>query len=188
MRATNSRFTKKGRGLSGGDVRRAAAWLAMLLASADSHAARAAVLPLMSGVDQQMSPTEVSALQGGADGHPYATLALLYLLRDTSSVQDGALYLESVPEVSLTSVLLDSADRDAISTLLGTLLWNPYSASKFFVRVSWSVRSVPSAKVVEFHTQLLVEGGSFSHPPLESDIAVLLRNGSVRFLAPAARM
>jgi hypothetical protein len=172
-------------------ARRAVASLAILLAGAGGQAAWSAALPILTTTDQQMSPTEVSALQGGANGHPYATLALLYLLRDTadtSSVQDGALYLESIPEVSLTSLLQGSADRDAISTLLGMLLWNPYSPSKFFVQVSWSVRSVPSGtKVVEFHTQLLLEeGGAFAHPPLESDVAVLLRNGDVWFLTSAA--
>jgi hypothetical protein len=166
-----------------------AASLAMLLASAGNYAAEPSVLPMMSKADQQLSPTESSALHSGADGNPYATLALLYLLRDTSSIQDGAQYFESIPEAALTALLLDSADRDTISTLLAMLRWNPYSVSRFFVQVSWSVRPMTSGgELIEFRTHLLFTAGAFNHPPPESDITVLLRNGSVSFLAPAVQL
>jgi hypothetical protein len=188
MPTRHPRFAERGVRRPGSCIWRAAASLAILLASAGSHAARSSLLATMSRADQQLSQTEVGALRGGANGHPYATLALLYLLRDTSSIQDGALYVESIPEAALTSLLLGSTDRDAISTLLGTLLWNPYSDGRFFVQVSWSVRPVTSGgKVIEFHTQLLIGPSAFRHPPLESDTAVLLRNGNVWFVAPAAK-
>jgi hypothetical protein len=162
----------------------------MLLACAGDGAAGAA-LPTMSRTDQRLSPTEVSALHGGASNHPYATLALLYLLRDTATAaQDGSLYLQGIPESALSSLLQGSADRDAISTLLGELMWSPYSDTKFFVQVSWSVRPMASsAEVIEFRTQLLLlEGGAFHHPPLEAETTVLLKDGSVSFLSPAAQL
>jgi hypothetical protein len=163
---------------------RAAATAALLLA-AGGEAAKSQPTPR--AISQQLSPMEVSALNGGAHRYPYATLALLYLLRDGSTDPDGALYLESIPTGSLSSLLLGSTDDPAIAMLLGALQWTPYSYDGFFVRVSWSVAGLTSgARVVRFKTTLLDKSGAFPHPPLESVTAVLSSAGSVSFLDPAA--
>ncbi len=142
--------------------------------------------PLNTAIDERLSPAEVSALREGAATHPYATLALLYLLQGTPAMRDGSLYLESIPTATLTSFLAHSAGRGAIWTLLGTLQWTPYSSGQFFVEVSWSVRPMtPGTTVVAFRTQLLSGTGAFTHPPLEPATDVLLRNSDVWFLAPA---
>ena len=101
----------------------------------------------------------------------------------------GSLYLESVPESALTSLLLGSADADALSALMGELLWNPYSTSRFLVQVTWSIRPMASGgEAIQFHTLLLSAAGAFQHPLLEPDTTVLLTDGAVRFLGPAVPM
>lgn len=182
--------------VAGRAARRQRAWpwrtmpaLTIVLVAIGNVSAGSPPLPRTSRADQQLTPTEIGALHAGAIAHPYATLTLLYVLRDSRPLQHGSLYLESVPEAALTSLLLGSADSDAVSILLGELLWSPYSASRFLVQVTWSARAVASGgKAIEFHTQLLSPGGLFPHPPLEPDTTVLLTNGDVRFLAPALFM
>jgi len=162
----------------------------MALVSAGNALAEPAPLPRMSRADQQLSSREIDALRAGANTYPYATLTLLYVLRNTTCVEHGgSLYLESVSEATLTALLLGSADSAAVSILLGELQWNPYSASTFLVQVTWSVRATTSgAKAIQFHTQLLSAAGAFHHPLLEPDTTVLLTSGNVRFLGAAALM
>src|SRR6185312_12675016 len=136
----------------------AAVSLAMFFSAADGHASQSPS-PLIDEAEHQLTMSEITALHWGANQHPYATLGLIYILRDTSVVQDGTLYLESVPKATLTSLLLASADDNAIWSLLGVLQWSPYSVSEFFVQVSWSVQPLTSGtKVITFHTRLLIEG------------------------------
>ena len=165
-------------------TRRAILPLALLLATAADHSFASPLLPAESGSkQQQLSRTEISALQGGATQYPYATLTLLYLLRHPPSDQTGALYVESIPASKLTSLLLDSENRDAISTLFGTLQWNPYSWSTVFVQVSWTTRTMTSGgKVFEFQTKLLGDLGGFDHPPTECPTTVLVKADTVRFM------
>ena len=160
--------------------------LALSLACVNGNAAGPSLPSSLSKADRQLSAAETSVLRG-VQGRPFATLALLSFLPDAPSIRDGALYFESLPEAALTSLLLKSTDRDAIAALLGTLQWNVYSASRLLVRVSWSVRPAnSSAKVVQIHTQLLIAASDFQHPALESDTTVLLKEGTVWFLGPAA--
>ncbi len=136
--------------------------------------------------DEQLSPTEISALHGGASKYPYATLALLYLLGSAPSDRDGSLYVDSIPPDYLSDLLQRSADRDGISVLFATLQWSPYSSAESCVRVSWSVRYLTSgASVVQFGAVLVGYAGISHHPSLESATAVLSEDGSVLFLDPA---
>lgn len=190
MRTGHSRVVEDGAQRERRWLWRAMPLLASVLASAGSASAGPAPLSRTSLADQQLSSREIDALRAGADLHPYATLTLLHVLRNTSAVEhDGSLYLESVPEATLTSLLLGSADSSAVSALLGELQWNPYSASTFLVQVTWSVRPMASgARAIRFHTRLLSSAGGLQHPPLEPDTTVLLTKGDVRFLGAAAFM
>jgi hypothetical protein len=180
---------RTGGGIALSRLARPAALWGMLFAGAATVAVGASAR-VESTQDEKLSAAEISALNRGADGHPYATLALLsLLLGDTAVIGSGALYLESIPENSLTSLLMGSADRNAIMTLLGTLEWNPYSVSRCFVQVSWSALAVSAdTEVLEFHTHIIIPASPFHHPPVESDLAVLLSRGTVSFLAPPAHM
>jgi hypothetical protein len=175
------------RGWKLGDCMVRAVASAALLLAAGSEAAKSQLMPMPRAISQQFSAVETSALNGGANRYPYATLALLYLLKDGSADPDGALYLESIPTASLSSLLLGSSDRPAIAMLLGALQWTPYSYDGFFVQVSWSIKGLTSgARVFRFRTTLLSKTGAFPHPPLESATAVLSSAGSVSFFDPAA--
>ena len=173
---------------------RPARWMSLaaaslLLAGAWSGAPASFSQPPVRAPNRQFSATEISALHRGAEKHPFATLAVLNLLRDTSVVRGGALYLECIPPDRLASLLLDSPDRDAIAALLGMLQWSPYSFSEYFVQVSWSVRHrTADEQLIEFRTKLLKQTGTFNHPMLESNTTVILRGGRVWFLAPAVAL
>lgn len=170
-------------------MRRALLPLALLLAIMANASSYSASPVVESGSKQQFSRTEVSVLKGGAGRYPYATLTLLYLLQYPPSEQNGSLYLEGIPTSSLSLLLRDSANRDAISSLLGSLQWSPYSWNGFFVQVSWSTRTLSGdAKVFEFRTRLLSALTTIDHPPLELPATVLLKAGSVRFLDRGSSM
>ena len=171
-------------------ISRAVVLLATLLACASSRAAPFHPWPVSGTAEPLLGAMEMRALHDGAYGHPYSTVALLYLLHDAAVMKDGALYLESVPKATLTSALLAGrADADSIETLLKTLQWSPYSDSEFFVEVRWSVRRIKSdTEMIDFHTQLLHEGAVFHHPSIESDMTVALSNGELCFLPPAKEM
>lgn len=167
----------------------AVAAAAVFLTGTSNDAAGSSLQPAPKATNPQFSAAEISALHRGAEQHPFATLAVLYLLRDGSAAQEGALYLQCIPPSKLTSLLLDSPDQGAIATLLGTLQWSPYYFSEYFVQVSWKVRyRSADEQVIEFRTQLLNQAGTFRHPALETNTTVLLRSGGAWFLVAAMAM